>query len=143
MIVVNVDAVVTANGAMLLLKRSVHPMKGWWWFGGRQFFGEKEKDAMARIFRRETGLEIEPGRFELVGAMTYIWATREQVPQDMGSHNRVWTFAVQLTVSELYGMHVDPKEYSTESLRWFYSREELVAEGVHQVILDMWDAIFG
>lgn len=142
-IIGNVDCVVVAaEGGMLLLKRQVYPMKGWWWFGGRQHFGELEKEAMPRIFKRETGLQIAPERFQLICATTYLWNMREQEPKSNGSHNRAWTFAVELTREEERNMRIDPNEYTPESVRWFCSRAALVEAGVHQAILDAWDAIF-
>lgn len=56
-----VDLIVKNNNKVLLGKRNTYPYKGLWHIpGGLIHYNETIKDALNRVAKRETGLEIEP-----------------------------------------------------------------------------------
>lgn len=59
--IICVDAVARDNNnRVLLLKRKQEPMKDHWWLpGGRVFKLEKLEEALPRLIRKETGLQIQ------------------------------------------------------------------------------------
>lgn len=61
-----VDVVIVNRGCVLLLKRSVEPLKGSWYFpGGRLHRGETVIEAAYRVVRQECGISI--GRPVFIG----------------------------------------------------------------------------
>ena len=55
-----VDVLLTFEGKFLLVKRNESPLKNIFWVpGGRVFHKEKLKDALSRILRRETGVNLK------------------------------------------------------------------------------------
>lgn len=145
LIVVCTDAVVVnrARRTIYLATRATEPMAGLWWIGGRSFAGEKPGDSISRCFHRETGLNITPKRFQYVMMLRYMWATRAQMPQDAGSDNLAYTYAIELNEEELAkaSTNLDQVEYQLGGLKEF-SRDQLVAAKVHQAILDFYDELF-
>jgi 8-oxo-dGTP diphosphatase len=60
--VVCVDGVYVRNGKILLFKRNVEPLKGFWHvIGGQVEENETLGEALKREFIEETGLEVEVG----------------------------------------------------------------------------------
>lgn len=58
--ILTMDLIVSLGGALLLLKRSIHPAKGLLWMpGGRIGKGEDLNEAARRILWAETGLNLD------------------------------------------------------------------------------------
>lgn len=125
------------------------PMAGLWIIGGRVRPGEGEVVAIRRAFARETGLELEPQRFVPLPLMIrYQWAEREQAPQDTGSDNVAYNFAVELTDSEIAraASGLDAEEYDAAAGLKEFGREELKrlldAGELAPTIWDLYEAVF-
>ncbi len=147
MIIVCADVVIVdrSREVLWLAKRSVRPMRGVWWIGGRRNKGEFPVEAMMRNFRRETCLDLPEGRFfPFPSMMEYLWQDREQAPQDKGSHNLCNLFMVKLWPAELslVAGGLTNREYDSEFGLQSFSRGRLVRDGVHPVILEAYDIIF-
>lgn len=146
MTIVCCDTVIidTGAGVFYLTTRRHLPMRGRWIVGGRKRAGEPPRLGAQRTFQRETGLNLDPGRFEYLRVQTYHWSEREQPPQSCGSENECHTFAIVLTPGERdqAARGLDPAEYDvTQGLQPF-DRERMVQEGVHQGIIDLYDLVF-
>ncbi len=129
---------------VFLTQRAVKPIKDWWLIGGRVKAGEGALEAMQRAFKRETGLDVELGRFQFVSMNRYHWKDREQVPQETGSDNFSYTFFLTPTDKELdtIGRSLEKTEYVKDAGLKEFDRNQLVKIGVHQVIIDLYDTIF-
>ena len=145
-VIVCTDAIVVdrKKRTVWLARRAVLPMKGLWIIGGRRFAGEAALDSITRCFKRETGLTVTPERFSFIMATEYRWKDREQEPQNLGSHNLSYTFAVELTAEERItaANSLEKKEYQPGFGLQEFDRERSVREHVHPVILDLYDEIF-
>ena len=146
-VIVDADvALVNADSKKILLlaRRRHKPMQGLWVIGGRIFAGEDERVAIKRLFKRETSLDIESARFQFITMNRYIWSEREQAPQDKGSDNLSYTFALALAPAEIeiVSKHLDSEEYDAAAGLREFTRGELVKENAHPAILDMYDALF-
>ena len=151
MVIVCADVVIVDRNhrTVYLTTRRHLPMAGLWWIGGRVRAGEVETAAIRRNFQRETGLDLTIDRFQVVPLLTrYHWSERQQEPQDVGSDNLCYNFAVELTADELAyaASHLDPNEYDAAAGLRAFSRSQLVelknAGRLHPVILDVFAAIF-
>jgi ADP-ribose pyrophosphatase YjhB (NUDIX family) len=116
-------------------------MAGPWIIGGRQMAGEIPEQAIRRCFKRETGLDVPENRFHFVLINNYIWKDREQEPQNVGSHNFALTFYIELSEEERTAVKLVSAEYEEFGLREF-SREDLIREGAHQALIDLYDNVF-
>lgn len=132
------------RSVLLLARRKVKPMQGLWLIGGRVFAGEPERAAIVRLAKREVGLDIAPERFEYVCTNRYLWTDREQEPQDKGSDDLCYTFALEVSDEERRGAaaHLDPHEYDTTTGLQEFNKERLEKESVHQAIRDLYDIVF-
>ena len=127
-----------------LARRVSKPMTGLWWIGGRIEPNETKKEAAARNFKRETGLEISTARFKLIAVFDYRWKDRAQSPQEIGCHMLAFTFSVELTMEEFTSLHgnLEEKEYEKGTGLFAFNRERLVEEKVFPAILDLYDHVF-
>lgn len=146
MIIVCTDAVIVDMGqqAIYLAERATKPMQGLWWIGGRRFPQENALKSVRRCFKRETGHDFSDERFTFVDIAEYVWKDREQEPQDAGSHNLVYTFAVELSDVELAQARrgLEKREYHRDFGLRPFKRQDLMKAKVHRVILDVYDKIF-
>lgn len=134
-----------ANKSVLLLaRRRVKPMQGLWLIGGRILAGEPECDAIARLVKREAGLDITPDRFEFICINRYLWTSREQEPQNKGSDDLCYTFALEVSDEQkrTASKHLDPNEYDTAVGLQEFNKERLEKESVHKAIKDLYDLVF-
>ena len=146
-VIVDADVVFVTKGdrsTLLLARRKAKPVQGGLWFvGGRIYAGESELEGIVRLVKRETGLEIAPERFEYLRMQRYMWNNRQQEPQDKGSDNLCYMFALEITPDEREqaSQQLDPNEYESEDGLREYSKEMLEKEGVHQAVLDLFNLI--
>ncbi len=141
-----VDAVPIRRTAreILLSRRSILPAKDWWWIGGRMCAGgETKEEAMVRIFKQDTGLELNAERFTLVAVLDHQWKDRQQFPQNRGSHTPAYTFIVELSADEeeVAAANLETKEYVSHVLRGF-NYTQIVQTGMLPQVLAVYDHIF-
>lgn len=109
-----------------LPERKVKPMKGRWDTGGRRFPGETPLQSAMRNFKKETGISLGAERFNFVAIKEAIWKDRKETPQNMGKHDLIHIFAVELTKKELLfaSQNLCPNEYEPGLMA--FTRKELV-----------------
>jgi colanic acid biosynthesis protein WcaH len=74
----SVEAVITKDKSLLLLKRKNSPAKGEWWFpGGRIWKGETFEEALHRKVKEETALAVDVIKF--VGVYNRIFPDRHDI----------------------------------------------------------------
>lgn len=147
LIIVSTDAVIidSARMTMWLAVRAQKPAdKLWWWIGGTLRRGFTAEDGMAEKFFAETALRVDPTRFEFIAMVRYWWKDRAQEPEDTGSDNLAYTYYIELSPEDraVVAANLDANEYDRASGLREFTREDLVHEGVHPVIVDVYDAIF-
>ena len=125
-----------------LARRKSKPVPGWCWIGGRMKPGELKEEAAARLFKRETKLELSPERFELVAVIDHRMNDRQQAPQELGCHMNAFTFVVELTPDELASISLDEKEYEAEVGLTAFSDINLAVLGVREIICELYNHIF-
>lgn len=124
-----------------LARRKQKPMIDWWWVGGRMKPNETFLDSAVRCFRRETKLDIDPGRLVLRAVNDYFLKDRQQEPQNVGCHMLGITFSLEITPEELKQTRLDENGYEQNELDPF-TREDLLKASVFPAVLDMYDLIF-
>jgi ADP-ribose pyrophosphatase YjhB (NUDIX family) len=127
-----------------LAQRKAKPMSGLWWIGGRMQMSETKEEAAVRNFQRETGLVLDPQRFEFVAVVDTRMKDRAHAPQELGCHSLNYTFTVELTPEEIAFVteHLDENEYHREFGLRPFNRERLVSEGAPSIILEFYDQLF-
>lgn len=150
LITVSTDTVIVnrKNKTIYLAWRKLKPMTGWWVIGGKRNPGETPKQSIVRCFKRETGLAISEKRFQFLTQKEYIWSDRQQNPQDIGRHDAVHVFAIELTNKELSGIKLEKNEYEDGTLTEFTKEmleRNMNAEGpdfIHPALLRFYNLIF-
>jgi len=106
--------------------------------------GETRLQGMTSIFRRETGLELAGDRFHYFLVADYFWKDRVVEPTSMGCHMEGHLYWSELDDKELSFVvkNLDEKEYDLDFGLREMTREDLVQERVHPVILLAYDTIF-
>jgi len=75
-----VDLVLKSNGEILLLKRSIHPQKGFWALpGGMINKGESIKEAAIRKADEELGLKVLAEDLKFAGVVNFIHYERQDI----------------------------------------------------------------
>jgi len=145
-IIVCTDSVIVdrVKKTFWLAPRQAKPMSGGpWVIGGRRPAGVMPRQNARGTFRRETGLDLPEERFVPTAIhKEYIWKDREQEPQDVGCHNFVDIFAIELSGDEHAAAsgQLEDKEYASGGLRE-YDRGALVAVG-NPILIDLYDEMF-
>lgn len=125
-----VDCAVVCQGLLLLGRRTQYPYKGWWVMGGRMQPGERYEMTAQRVVEREVGLRInELGRFVYIDTAAYLWARREQNPQEYGCHMEGNTFFVEISKEERSMVRNDLGAF--EALRWVTPEEVMKWDAMH------------
>lgn len=91
-------------------------MPDWWIIGGRMNFGETPEKAVARLFKRETGLEFPPEAFKEFAVHIEMWKTRAQEPRNAGSHTITVKHALNVSPEDIDRFKLDAKEYTGETM---------------------------
>ena len=127
---------------IFLALRNHTPYRGWCWIGGRLFPGEPEGEGIARSFKRETGLDLDPERFQYRCHKRYFFY--REGSSGSGEDMFAYCFTVELTEDELAqaARNLDPREYLLEAGLREFNREQLVKENVHQGLIDFYDLLF-
>lgn len=145
MIVVCADIAIFCpkSRTLYLAKRIVSPMRGYWTIGGRRLAGEAGTEAARRNLLRETGVEVDEGRFSIATSVEVIWSDRKEDPRTQGKHDIIQFYAVTLSDDELQhaNKNLIQSEYEHMSLRHF-NQEELVECNVSPIIHKVYKAIF-
>ena len=102
-----VDIFALHDDKVIIAKRSRHPQADWWIFGGRMKTGEEIAQSAQRLMRIETGLDINPSRFEYLTTFVAAWRKRSHAPEQHGSHNVSITVTVELSKSEFQMMELN------------------------------------
>jgi len=144
LIVVCVDVIffVPNSRKVFLLKRKAQPLVGWWLIGGRLHSGEEPRAGLSRKIREEIGINIDPERMKFISMNRYVMDGRAQVPTDIGADSLAFTYAVSSSESDLSEARIDPMEYDQEIGFRLFSREELIALGCRQALVEVYDEIF-
>lgn len=146
MIIACTDVVVInrERRTLFLCRRAVRPMKGLWVIGGRRRKGETPLEGIRRCFKRETGLDLPEGRFDFVLVTEHLWQDREQEPRDHGLHYLGHQFSIELTQEEFAHArdHLDSVEFDAEFGLQEFTRERLIQERAHPVLLLIYNVIF-
>lgn len=146
LVFVGADAVFVdrTKRAIYLSKRRIKPMPGWWVIGGRCFAGELPLDAVWRVVKRETSLELACGRFAFLRMNRYLWSERQQEPQDAGLDQLCYTFSVEITPEELAvaERNLDSAEYDQAVGFKEFNLERLRMEKAHPMLCDLWLQLF-
>lgn len=144
-VIVCTDAMIIdrARHTAWLASRKILPMKGFWIIGGRRLPGESIQTSIRRCFARETSLKITSDRFEYIRQNEYLWSKRQQVPQNVGSHNIADTFAIELTPDErdAASRSLTSSEYEAVGLQEF-DRQAMLDAKVHPALIDLYDSVF-
>ncbi len=143
MVIVNTDVVIIdpATRSLYLAKRKALPHSDWWIIGGRVMAGEPLEQAATRNFVRETKLQVSPESFRFITLYRYLWSQRSQEPQDAGSDNLAFTYALELSADQIKSISLDATEYGSEGLHKF-NQEALQANHVHPMLIDLYRRIF-
>jgi len=118
-------------------RRADKAMPGFWFIGGQMKPFVPIAESLAQVFKRETGLSIDPKRFKLVAENEYVLKATETDPaQDS------WCkiFTVVLTDEEIAAIRLDPNEYGTEQVERFERSQIATLDPLRQQIFDqVWD----
>lgn len=132
----------SADGSLLLLgKRNTEPQPDWWFVGGRMRPGESTTEAAARNVKRETGVEVRPGRFKVVANYSFVWGKRAQPPMNNGTADISTVHTVRLTTSEealISKENMDQKEY--DDVQWMRHADVLAGTfnpALQQAVADL------
>ena len=102
------------NKLIFLSTRRSKPASGWWWYiGGRRDPGKTARQAIQSIFQRETGLSVKEKRFKFLTSLEYIWADRQQQPQDIPCHATAEVFTLELGDRQRARLKLNADEYQS------------------------------
>lgn len=134
----------SAKRVIYLAERDVHPVRGWWWFGGRLQAGEDLVECAQRKLKTEIAAEVSAERLEYIDVFRCVWSKRHQEPADYGADGTLFIFAFEPTQEELVaiGQSLLKSEYVTSSLRSF-TRQQLLEQNAHPLTLKLYDRLFG
>ncbi len=124
------------NGTVYLAKNTDSSLPNWYGFTGRFFAGELEEAATQRIFRSNTGLNLPVDRFDFVCMNRCIWTNRRKEPKEFGRDRLYYTYAVELTASEMKQAQIGlkPRKYERRSLHHF-TWDQLHDRGIHESVM--------
>jgi colanic acid biosynthesis protein WcaH len=116
-------------GDVLLGYRANRPAKNKWFVpGGRIFKGERIADAMVRIARRETGIEVRPAAAEFAGVHEHFYRnTVFSRSPSLSTHYVVLAFRIRLKKAP--PLQTDSQH---RRLAWFRPRDLLRLGTVHK-----------
>jgi hypothetical protein len=129
--------------ALYLVKRKVFPHPQWWTLGGRMMFNDESLEASAaRCLKRESKIDVALNRFRPCGTGFYQWARTAQA--EAPGKNLAILFSLIVTREEIdfIGENLDGNEFETELGIQRFSRERLVADNCHPVLIRTYDYLF-
>jgi len=132
-----------ADRTIYLAKRSVKPMQGWWWIGGRLKAGEELTECVRRKLKEEVVTDVTADRLRYLNVAHCRWAERQQEPKEYGSDGMIFVFAFEPTEEELANLakSLVGSEYEPDSLRAF-TQQEVETGDFHPLILHFYNQIF-
>jgi len=128
-----------------LAERRARPLKGSRWFiGGRILTGETPEVAASRIFKRETGQVLDPGKLAFLFQARYFLKDREQEPHDAGTDAFSFTFSLAVNDDEIAKIRtgLDPKEYESGAGLEEFDSARLDSDEVLTPVVSAFDSIF-
>jgi hypothetical protein len=144
------------------MKRTVHPQPDWWFVGGRmqvsataslcRFLcrlaasfcseslqskkltqaGDTPAAAAARNTRRETSLDLPPGRFTPLCTVSMVWQKRKQPPEDNGTADISVVFLLRVSKAERAALRCHSPEHS--AIEWVAPEALAGGEGYHPAL---------
>ena len=110
--------VINPQKEVLLIRRNQKPFADYFIIGGRMPMGLKLQDTASYNLRGEVSLNINPDRFSFLNVYNYIWAERQQEPQDKGCHMLSVTMYCFISEEEMKQIKLDNNhsEYKWVSL---------------------------
>lgn len=118
------NVVIGPDKKILLVRRVIDPAKGEMWvIGGKQNPGETWVQSAQRHLLCDTELDIELHRFHHVGVYSTVFARRQEAPCENGTHTNNFTYAVQVTATEIAQIKFRLAEYADGSAQWLTADE--------------------
>ncbi len=118
----SVDTILRYSGDVLLLRRKIEPLKGYWSLpGGRVEMGETTEETAARKVREELGIWFDPRGLKLVHVDTYLFTERQDI---------TITYALSLTGKPKLRL-----DYQHEDYGWF--QIETLPSPIHPTMLNL------
>ncbi len=120
----------------------------YWWMGGGIRPGTPIERSAAEIFKRETGVSLDPNRLTLAACIDYYWKDRAQEPTDIGCHMIGYTFFFEPVAKEIAAIarSLDANEYDATRGLTIFNRERIVelieSHEMHPAVLAVYDQIF-
>ncbi len=114
---------------------------GVWFIGGQVEVFMEEKSSLAKVFKRETGLDIHQDLFRLETNNRYWFDGSDgSVPHDAVCN----IYSIELTEAERNAIRLDPEEYRTEKLSFYGCQEiaQIDSPMTRAIFLDLWKLFF-
>ena len=133
--IASTDIVVLRKGQVLLLKRNINPLKGFWALpGGHIELGETPKQAAMRELREETGIAVAQN--DLLGekVVTYFHPNRQDVT--VAYITKISDFSIVLNEEHDEYIWVESSNLITitpispvtiEEIKWAFKNEEITS----------------
>ena len=125
------------EGFFLAVRRTDKTPSGPWFIGGQVEVFVETGESLARVFKRETGLDISVHRFVRCMQNRYFFDGNDGgIPHDAVCE----VFELTLTPQEIAAVRLDPNEYATVHLQRFTLAdiERIVNPMSRQIFLDIW-----
>lgn len=137
------DAAGEVRPELFLGKRNIYPMKGIWVIGGRIFFNDlTPAHSVQRGVQRETGINFDLDRFLPLVTNFYAWGKVAQ--GDFPGKNVALTYLLVISGSEAAQVSAAllKSEYEANFGLQGFTRERLVRENCHPMLIGLHDRIF-
>lgn len=129
--------------AICIARRSIYPMKGLWIIGGRMLGTDASiPHSIQRCVERETTLKLSLSRFGFLQPSLVGWARTRYTLRPMRYVTCVFRCVISREELAQASQSLSPDEYEKGFGLQPFTRERLVAEKCHPMLIDLYDAIF-